>query len=475
MNFQETRNNFRKKQVSAKELTEESLKKANEKSELNAFISHFEEYALERASNIDANFDEFKDKPLGGIPIAHKDIFCTDGKKTTCASKMLENFIPPYESTVTKNCNDAGSIMIGKTNMDEFAMGSSNETSFFGPVKNPWGQSLVPGGSSGGSAACIAADITTISTGTDTGGSIRQPAALCGITGLKPTYGLVSRWGMIAFCSSMDQAGPLARDAFACSALLNAMASYDNKDSTCSKREPIDYEKGLKKDFGKLKIGVLKGIENLGISEEVLNAYESSKKILEQLGHSFVELDFTELSSGICSYYVIAPAECSSNLSRFDGVKYGHRSEAKNISELYLKTRAEGFGDEVQKRILIGSYVLSAGFYDAYYRKAQKVRRMIKSKFDEFFKDVDLVFLPTTLDQAFEMNRESSDPNRMYKEDLLTIPANLAGLPAISLPNGFSKNLPIGAQFVGNYFSEELLLNTSHKMQEVTDWHKMTP
>ena len=475
MNFQEIRNNFRDKKISAKELTEESLKKAKDKSDLNAFISHFEEYALERASYIDKNFDQYIDKPLGGIPIAHKDIFCTDGKKTTCASKMLENFVPPYESTVTKNCNDAGSIMIGKTNMDEFAMGSSNETSFFGPVKNPWDDSLVPGGSSGGSAACVAADITTISTGTDTGGSIRQPAALCGITGLKPTYGLVSRWGMIAFCSSMDQAGPIARDAFACSALLNAMASYDDKDSTCSKRESVDYEKGLSKDFGKLKIGVLKGVENLGISEEVLKAYESSKKILEQLGHSFVELDFTELSSGICSYYVIAPAECSSNLSRFDGIKYGYRSEAKNLSELYLKTRAEGFGDEVQKRILIGSYVLSAGFYDAYYRKAQKVRRMIKSKFDEFFMDVDLVFLPTTLDQAFEMNRESSDPNRMYKEDLLTIPANLAGLPAMSLPNGFSKNLPIGVQFVGNYFSEELLLNTAHKMQEVTDWHKMTP
>ena len=475
MNFQELRNNFRNKKVSAKELTEESLKKTKEKRDLNAFISHFEEYALERASNIDVNFDEYKDKPLSGIPIAHKDIFCTDGKKTTCASKMLESFIPPYESTVTKNCNDAGSIMIGKTNMVEFDMSSSNETRFFGPVKNTWGDSLVPGGSSVGTAACVAAGITTISTGTDTGGSIRQPAALCGITGLKPTYGLVSRWGMIAFCSSMDQAGPLARDAFACSALLNAMASYDDKDSTCSKRDPIDYERGLSKDFGKLKIGVLKGIENLGISEEVLKAYESSKKILEQLGHSFVELDFTELSSGICSYYVIAPAECSSNLSRFDGVKYGFRSEAKNISELYLKTRAEGFGDEVQKRILIGSYVLSAGFYDAYYRKAQKIRRMIKSKFDEFFKDVDLVFLPTTLDQAFEMNRESSDPNRMYKEDLLTIPANLAGLPAMSLPNGFSKNLPIGAQFVGNYFSEELLLNTAHKMQEVTDWHKMTP
>tara|TARA_A100000164_G_C21807905_1_gene724019 strand:+ start:34 stop:1131 length:1098 start_codon:yes stop_codon:yes gene_type:complete len=365
--------------------------------------------------------------------------------------------------------------MIGKTNMDEFAMGSSNETSFFGPVVNPWGESLVPGGSSGGSAACVAAGITSISTGTDTGGSIRQPAALCGITGLKPTYGLVSRWGMIAFCSSMDQAGPFAKDAFGCSALLDAMASYDVKDSTCSKRKAVSYEDSLNKDLGKLKIGVLKGIESFGISDGVISAYQNSKDVLKQMGHEFKELDFSELSSGICSYYVIAPAECSSNLSRFDGVKFGHRANAKNINDLYLNTRSEGFGDEVKKRILIGSYVLSAGFYDAYYRKAQRVRRMIKSKFDEFFKSVDLVFMPTTLDQAFEMNRESSDPNRMYKEDLLTIPANLAGLPAVSFPNGFANKLPIGAQFVGNYFSEELILNTTNKLQEVTDWHKMTP
>ncbi len=475
MSLKNIREQFRSKEISAEEQVKECFKKINENKDLNIFINEFQEDALKKAQYIDNNFDDFKALPLGGVPIAHKDIFCTEGRATTCGSKMLEKFVPPYESTVTENCNNAGSIMIGKTNMDEFAMGSSNETSFFGPVVNPWGESLVPGGSSGGSAACVAAGITSISTGTDTGGSIRQPAALCGITGLKPTYGLVSRWGMIAFCSSMDQAGPFARDAFGCATLLDVMASYDMKDSTCAKRKEISYEKCLEQDFGKLKIGVLKGIENLGISDDVLKAYENSKDMLIELGHSFVELDFSELSSGICSYYVIAPAECSSNLSRFDGVKFGHRAEAENINDLYLKTRSEGFGDEVQKRIMIGAYVLSAGFYDAYYRKAQRVRRMIKSKFDSFFDSVDLVFLPTTLDQAFEMNRESSDPNRMYKEDLLTIPANLAGLPAISFPNGFANELPIGAQFVGNYFSEDLILNLTNKLQEVTDWHKMTP
>ena len=475
MNFKDIRESFRNKEISAKELTQDSLDKAKEFSDLNAFISTFDEDALKKAEHIDNNFNDYKDLALGGIPIAHKDIFCTKGKRTTCASKMLENFTPPYESTVTSNCHQAGSIMIGKTNMDEFAMGSSNETSFFGPVINPWGDSLVPGGSSGGSAACVSADITSLATGTDTGGSIRQPAALCGITGLKPTYGLVSRWGMIAFCSSMDQAGPFARDAFGCAALLDAMASYDAKDSTSAQRDKVKYEDALRNDFGNLKIGVLKGIDQLGISEEVLKAYDNSKIVLEKLGHTFVELDFSELSSGICSYYVIAPAECSSNLSRFDGIKFGHRSDSSNISDLYLQTRSEGFGEEVRKRILIGTYVLSAGFYDAYYRKAQKVRRMMKAKFDEFFKTVDLVFLPTTLDQAFEMNRTSSDPNRMYKEDLLTIPANLAGLPAISFPNGLANELPIGAQFVGNYFSEDLLLNITHKIQEVSDWHKIIP
>ncbi|MBA4730300.1 MAG: Asp-tRNA(Asn)/Glu-tRNA(Gln) amidotransferase subunit GatA, partial [SAR86 cluster bacterium] len=285
MNFKESREKFRSKEISAKELVVESFKKVDEQEGLNIFISKFENDALKQADQIDNNFDKFKELPLGGIPIAHKDIFCTEGKKTTCASKMLENFVPPYESTVTRNCNNAGSIMIGKTNMDEFAMGSSNETSFFGPVVNPWGESLVPGGSSGGSAACVAAGITSISTGTDTGGSIRQPAALCGITGLKPTYGLVSRWGMIAFCSSMDQAGPFAKDAFGCSALLDAMASYDVKDSTCSKRKAVSYEDSLNKDLGKLKIGVLKGIESFGISDGVISAYQNSKDVLKQMGH----------------------------------------------------------------------------------------------------------------------------------------------------------------------------------------------
>ena len=475
MNFKEQRDNFRTKKVSAKEAVQESIKKVNGDN-LNIFINTFQAEALKQAEYIDNNFDKFKNAPLSGIPIAHKDIFCTKGLPTTCGSKMLENFVPPYDSTVIHNCSEAGSVMVGKTNMDEFAMGSSNETSFFGPVSNPWNPDLVPGGSSGGAAACVAANITSISTGTDTGGSIRQPAALCGITGLKPTYGLVSRWGMIAFCSSMDQAGPFSRDAFGCAALLDAMASYDSKDSTSTKRPDKNFEKLLTEDYGSIKIGVIKDIDNFGINSDVMQSYEASKTIISGLGHELKEVDFSELSSGICSYYVIAPAECSSNLSRFDGVKYGHRaSDQKDISKLYMETRSEAFGDEVKKRILIGTHVLSAGFYDAYYLQAQKVRRMIKNKFENIFKDVDLIFMPTTLDQAFEKNRESNDPNRMYKEDLLTIPANLAGLPAISFPNGFKNNLPIGGQFVGNYFSEDLLLATTHKIQEVSDWHKMTP
>ena len=475
MNFKQQRDAFRERKISAKEAVQNALERVKA-DQNNIFINHFETEALNIAEEIDNNFENFKELPLSGVPIAHKDIFCTKNITTTCGSKMLESFKPPYDSTVVENCNNAGSIMIGKTNMDEFAMGSSNETSYFGPVDNPWNKKLVPGGSSGGAAACVAANITSISTGTDTGGSIRQPAALCGITGLKPTYGLVSRWGMIAFCSSMDQAGPFSKDAFGCAALLDAMSSFDIKDSTCSQRKEINYERCLDEDTKSLKIGVIKNLESFGISDSVLKAYEASLTILESLGHKLIEVDFSELSSGICSYYVIAPAECSSNLSRFDGVKFGHRTnKQQDISELYMSTRAEGFGDEVKKRILIGTHVLSAGFYDAYYLKAQKVRRMIKNKFEEMYKDVDLIFMPTTLDQAFEKNRQSEDPNRMYKEDLLTIPANLAGLPAISFPNGFQNGLPTGGQLIGNYFQEDLLLQLTNKIQEVTDWHKMTP
>ena len=475
MNFKQQRQAFRERKISAKEAVQDALEKVKSDKN-NIFINFFETEALIEAEKIDNNFENIKELPLSGIPIAHKDIFCTKNITTTCGSKMLENFKPPYDSTVVENCNNAGSIMIAKTNMDEFAMGSSNETSYFGPVDNPWNKQLVPGGSSGGAAACVAANITSISTGTDTGGSIRQPAALCGITGLKPTYGLVSRWGMIAFCSSMDQAGPFSKDAFGCAALLDAMASFDEKDSTCSQRKRINYERCLAADTKSLKIGIIKNLESFGVSDNVLKAYEISLTILKSLGHKLIEVDFSELSSGICSYYVIAPAECSSNLSRFDGVKFGHRTnEKQSISELYMSTRGEGFGDEVKKRILIGTHVLSAGFCDAYYLKAQKVRRMIKNKFEKMYKDVDLIFMPTTLDQAFEKNRESEDPNRMYKEDLLTIPANLAGLPAISFPNGFQNGLPTGGQFIGNYFQEDLLLQLTHKIQEVTDWHKMTP
>ena len=475
MNFKQQRDAFRERKISAKEAVQNALERVKA-DQNNIFINHFETESLNTAEEIDKNFENIKELPLSGVPIAHKDIFCTKNITTTCGSQMLENFKPPYDSTVVENCNNAGSIMIGKTNMDEFAMGSSNETSYFGPVDNPWNKKLVPGGSSGGAAACVAANITSISTGTDTGGSIRQPAALCGITGLKPTYGLVSRWGMIAFCSSMDQAGPFSKDAFGCAALLDAMSSFDIKDSTCSQRKEINYERCLDEDTKPLKIGLIKNLESFGISDSVLKAYEISLTVLESLGHKLIEVDFSELSSGICSYYVIAPAECSSNLSRFDGVKFGHRTnKQQDISELYMSTRAEGFGDEVKKRILIGTHVLSAGFYDAYYLKAQKVRRMIKNKFEEMYKDVDLIFMPTTIDQAFEKNRESEDPNRMYKEDLLTIPANLAGLPAISFPNGFQNGLPTGGQLVGNYFQEDLLLQLTNKIQEVTDWHKMTP
>ena len=461
------------KEISNKEIVQEVYKLIKDNEHLNAFITLNEQKSIEKAEVLDK---KASDLPLAGIPIAQKDLFCTKGLRTTCGSKILDNFVPPYSATVIENLENAGCISVGKTNMDEFAMGSSNETSYFGPVDNPWNKKLVPGGSSGGAAACVAANITSISTGTDTGGSIRQPAALCGITGLKPTYGLVSRWGMIAFCSSMDQAGPFSKDAFGCAALLDAMSSFDIKDSTCSQRKEINYERCLDEDTKSLKIGVIKNLESFGISDSVLKAYEASLTILESLGHKLIEVDFSELSSGICSYYVIAPAECSSNLSRFDGVKFGHRTnKQQDISELYMSTRAEGFGDEVKKRILIGTHVLSAGFYDAYYLKAQKVRRMIKNKFEEMYKDVDLIFMPTTLDQAFEKNRQSEDPNRMYKEDLLTIPANLAGLPAISFPNGFQNGLPTGGQLIGNYFQEDLLLQLTNKIQEVTDWHKMTP
>ena len=396
--------------------------------------------------------------------------------RTTCGSKILDNFIPPYSATVIENLENAGCLSIGKTNMDEFAMGSSNETSYFGNVHNPWGKSLVPGGSSGGSAAAVAAGIVPAASGTDTGGSIRQPASLCGITGLKPTYGRISRWGMIAFASSLDQAGPMARTAEDCALILNEMCSHDEKDTTSLDEHVPNFEENLNQSLKGKKIGVIKDLDLSGLDGDVVEVYENSLKEFVSLGANLVDISLPNLSLSVPTYYVIAPAECSSNLSRFDGVKFGRRTEnPKDLEELYIQTRSEGFGDEVKKRILIGSYVLSAGYYDAYYKKAQQVRRLIKKDFDEAFSGVDVIMTPTTRGPAFEMGSKGSDPIQMYLEDLFTISANLAGLPAMSLPNGNISNKPIGLQIIGNFLDESSILNFAHMYQNQTNWHMYTP
>ena len=461
------------KEISNKELVQEVYKLINENSYLNAFISLNEDSSLKKAENFDNNPS---DSSLAGIPIAQKDLFCTKNLRTTCGSKILDNFIPPYSATVIENLEKAGCISIGKTNMDEFAMGSSNETSYFGNVHNPWGENLVPGGSSGGSASAIAAGIVPAASGTDTGGSIRQPASLCGITGLKPTYGRVSRWGMIAFASSLDQAGPMARTAEDCALLLNEMCSHDIKDTTSLDENIPNFEDNLNQSLKGKKIGVVKDLDLASLDNNVVEVYENSLKEFVSLGAELVDISLPNLSLSVPTYYVVAPAECSSNLSRFDGVKFGRRSQnPKDLEELYIQTRSEGFGDEVKRRILIGSYVLSAGYYDAYYKKAQQVRRLIKKDFDEAFSDVDVIMTPTTRGAAFEMGSKGSDPIQMYLEDLFTISANLAGLPAMSLPNGNIDNKPIGLQIIGNFLDEGSILNFAHMYQTKTNWHMYTP
>ena len=461
------------KEISNKELVQEVYKLINENSYLNAFITLNEDSSLKKAENFDNNPS---DSSLAGIPIAQKDLFCTKNLRTTCGSKILDNFIPPYSATVIENLERAGCISIGKTNMDEFAMGSSNETSYFGNVHNPWGENLVPGGSSGGSASAIAAGIVPAASGTDTGGSIRQPASLCGITGLKPTYGRVSRWGMIAFASSLDQAGPMARTAEDCALLLNEMCSHDIKDTTSLDENIPNFEDNLNQSLKGKKIGVVKDLDLASLDNNVVEVYENSLKEFVSLGAELVDISLPNLSLSVPTYYVVAPAECSSNLSRFDGVKFGRRSQnPKDLEELYIQTRSEGFGDEVKRRILIGSYVLSAGYYDAYYKKAQQVRRLIKKDFDEAFSDVDVIMTPTTRGAAFEMGSKGSDPIQMYLEDLFTISANLAGLPAMSLPNGNIDNKPIGLQIIGNFLDESSILNFAHMYQTKTNWHMLTP
>jgi aspartyl-tRNA(Asn)/glutamyl-tRNA(Gln) amidotransferase subunit A len=442
---------------------------------LNAYITVCAESALAQARAADAARAAGANNPLLGIPIAHKDIFCTEGVLTTCGSKMLHNFVSPYNATVIEKFNAAGAVMLGKTNMDEFAMGSSNETSYYGPVRNPWDLERVPGGSSGGSAAAVAADLCAMATGTDTGGSIRQPAAFSGITGLKPSYGRVSRWGMIAFASSLDQAGTLSKSAEDSALMLNVMAGLDMKDSTSADKPVDDYAATLNDSLQGLRIGIPRQHFAEGLSPEVEKAVSAALGEYEKLGATLKEIDLPNNHLSVSAYYVVAPAEASANLSRFDGVRYGYRcADPVNLEDMYKRSRSEGFGDEVKRRIMIGTYALSAGFYDAYYRKAQRIRRLIKDDFSRAFQEVDVVIGPTSPHTAFKLGAKT-DPVAMYLEDIYTIAVNLAGLAGISIPVGTAAGLPVGMQLVGPDFAEAKLLNIAHQFQCHTDWHRQKP
>ena len=466
------------RRVSSRELCQTWLARiAEQNPRINAFITVDADKTLAEADCADQMRAAGQAGPLTGVPVAHKDIFCTEGWLTSCGSKMLHNFIAPYDAHVVQRFKAAGMPSLGKTNMDEFAMGSSNETSYFGAVKNPWNPDYVPGGSSGGAAACVAARMAPAATGTDTGGSIRQPAALCGITGLKPTYGLVSRFGMIAFASSLDQAGPMAKSAEDCALLLNVMTGFDPNDSTSLERDKEDYSRELDQPLAGLRIGLPQEFFAEGLNNEVAAAVETAIAELTKLGATPVEVSLPNSKLAIPVYYVLAPAEASSNLSRFDGVRYGYRApEYTDLNDMYSKTRAQGFGDEVKRRILIGAYVLSHGYYDAYYLQAQKIRQLIANDFTEAFKSCDVILGPTAPGTAFKLGEKADDPVSMYLNDLYTIPANLAGLPGMSLPCGFDgKGLPIGLQLVGNYFAEAKMLNVAHQYQRATDWHSRAP
>ena len=463
--------------VTSVELTQHYLDRIRtHNNQLNAYITVCEDKALEQARAADQKIQQKTAGKLTGIPLAHKDIFCTKGIRTSCASKMLDNFIAPYNATVVEKVNTAGMVTLGKTNMDEFAMGSSNETSFYGPVKNPWDNARVPGGSSGGSAAAVAANLAPVATGTDTGGSIRQPASLCNLTGLKPTYGRISRYGMIAFASSLDQAGPLARNAEDAALLLNEMAGFDTLDSTSVEREVPDYTATLHDSIVGLKIGLPKEYFSEGLDPEVAATIETAIKTYESLGATIKDITLPNTSLAVPTYYVVAPAECSSNLSRMDGVRFGHRcDDPKDLLDLYQRSRGEGFGEEVKRRIMTGTYALSSGYYDAYYLKAQQCRRLISNDFQQAFSDIDVIMGPTTPTTAFKLGDKTDDPISMYLADIYTISTNLAGLPALSIPSGFVKGLPVGLQIIGNYFEEARLLNVAHSYQQATDWHKKSP
>ena len=468
---------LKKGDFSSEELTKSYLERINQyDAALNSFITVSEDHALAQARAADAIIAKGNANVLTGIPLAQKDIFCTNGIKTTSGSKMLDNFIAPYDATVIHKFNQAGSVMLGKTNMDEFAMGSSNETSFYGGVKNPWNTQMVPGGSSGGSAAAVAARLAPASTGTDTGGSIRQPAALCGLTGLKPTYGRVSRYGMIAFASSLDQAGTFTQTAEDAALMLNVMSGLDEKDSTSVDKEVPDYSASLNQDLKGLKIGLPKEYFGEGLDADVAKVVEEAIVEYKKLGAEIVDISLPNSHLSVPAYYVIAPAECSSNLSRFDGVRFGYRcDDPKDLEDMYKRSRGEGFGDEVKRRIMIGTYALSAGYYDAYYLKAQKIRRLISDDFVAAFEKVDVIMGPTSPEVAFKAGEKSNDPISMYLSDIYTIATNLAGLPGMSVPCGFSNNMPVGLQIIGNYFDESGLLNVAHQYQQATDWHKQMP
>jgi aspartyl-tRNA(Asn)/glutamyl-tRNA(Gln) amidotransferase subunit A len=466
------------KKISSVELTQLYLDRiAAQNPVFNAFITVDARTSLAQAAAADQLIAKGAAQPLTGIPIAQKDIFCAKGWRTTCGSKMLADFIAPYDAHVIEQFNKSGAINLGKTNMDEFAMGSSNETSYFGPVRNPWNQNAVPGGSSGGAASAVAARLCAAATGTDTGGSIRQPAALCGITGIKPTYGTVSRYGMIAFASSLDQAGPMAKSAEDCALMLNVMTGFDERDSTSLQREAEDYTRDLDKPLAGLRIGLPKEFFAEGLSSDVAARVQDAISDYKKLGATLIDISLPNSKLAVPVYYVLAPAEASSNLSRFDGVRYGYRApDYTDLADMYEKSRAQGFGEEVKRRIMIGTYVLSHGYYDAYYLQAQKIRRLIAQDFTDAFKLCDVIMGPTSPSTAFNLGEKGDDPVQMYLSDIYTIAVNLAGLPGMSIPCGFGDNeMPVGLQIIGNYFDEARMLNIAHQYQLTTDWHSRAP
>jgi aspartyl-tRNA(Asn)/glutamyl-tRNA(Gln) amidotransferase subunit A len=467
---------LRSGEFSSVELTQAFLDRIKRHSSLNCYITVTEDLALQEAKAADDRIAKGDATLLTGIPIAQKDIFCTQGVKTTCGSKMLDNFIAPYNATVVEKFNQAGSVMLGKLNMDEFAMGSSNETSYYGAVRNPWDLNAIPGGSSGGSAAAVAAGLAVCATGTDTGGSIRQPASHCGITGLKPTYGRVSRYGMIAYASSLDQGGPMARSAEDAAIMLQVMAGFDERDSTSVDLPVPDYRAELNNSIEGLKIGLPKEFFGAGLNSDVAAVIEAAVNEYRKLGAHIKEVSMPNLKLAIPAYYVIASAECSANLSRFDGVRYGYRcANPEDLTDLYTRSRGEGFGKEVKRRILMGTYALSAGYYDAYYIKAQKVRRLISDDFKKALSEVDVIMGPVAPSAAFGIGEKIGNPIEMYLSDIYTIAINLAGLPAMSIPAGVVGSKPVGLQIIGNYFAEHRLLNIAHQYQQVTDWHQQSP